>query len=306
MEMRQLRALVAVSDSGSVTGAAKVLHIVQPAVTRQIATLESELGVVLFERNRSGMRLTPSGEQVLERARRALHEVDAAVEEARDSSVGLRGLVTVGLLPSSVHLVGPRVASAVAERHPGVRVRLNSGYAGYLSKWLEGGDVDIALLFDQPLSDGFSKTDVATEEILAIAAVGDVRSGAVLSLAEVLEHPLVLPSAPHGLRSLIEGAAAKTKRSLNVPVETNEVGLQHALVVEGHGWSLLPASFVHSRRGSDDVTAVRTDPMLSRTLTIARRISRRAPAVDAVALLLAEVVDDIVGAGIWQPVVRGN
>lgn len=70
MDVKQLTALVAVADAGSVTRAAELLHLVQPAVTRQIHTLEQELGVPLFERSRAGMELTESGRLMLERARR--------------------------------------------------------------------------------------------------------------------------------------------------------------------------------------------------------------------------------------------
>ncbi|WP_181784390.1 LysR family transcriptional regulator, partial [Pseudonocardia pini] len=68
MEVRQLRAVVAVADSGSVTRAAVLLHLVQPAVTRQVHALEEELGVELFVRSRTGMRPTEAGAAFVERA----------------------------------------------------------------------------------------------------------------------------------------------------------------------------------------------------------------------------------------------
>ncbi|OZC87159.1 hypothetical protein CH254_15865 [Rhodococcus sp. 06-412-2C] len=304
MEIRQLRAMIAVADTGSVTRAAKVLHVVQPAVTRQIAALESELGVALFERTRAGMRLTAAGEQVLDRARRALYELDRAQEEASASSENLHGLVAIGLLPSSAHIIGPRIASQVAAAHPGIRLRLTSGYAGYLAKWLEGGDVDIALLFDQPLPEGFRSGDAAIEEIWAVAPPGSIAPNRAVPLAEVLGKPLILPSAPHGLRTLIESAAAKLNITLDVPFETNEVGLQRALVAEGHGWSLLPSSSVNGSAGATSVVTIATEPTLTRTLVIARPSGRRSAAIDAVAALLSRTIEGIVASGVWSPVER--
>jgi DNA-binding transcriptional LysR family regulator len=81
MDLKQLRALLAIAETGSVTRAADILHIVQPAISRQLKLLEEELGVALFERERHGMVLTPPGRLFVERASRALQELDAAKEE---------------------------------------------------------------------------------------------------------------------------------------------------------------------------------------------------------------------------------
>ena len=78
MDLKQLRALVAVADAGSVTRAATLLNLVQPAVTRQLQVLESELGTPLFDRGRSGMQLTEAGTRLVGYARRILEEVARA------------------------------------------------------------------------------------------------------------------------------------------------------------------------------------------------------------------------------------
>jgi LysR family transcriptional regulator, nitrogen assimilation regulatory protein len=83
MDLKHLTALVTVSDAGSVTKAARLLHVVQPAVSRYIRALEDEVGVPLFERTRQGMTLTPAGEILAERARRALLELERARAEIR-------------------------------------------------------------------------------------------------------------------------------------------------------------------------------------------------------------------------------
>src|ERR1700739_4473671 len=76
MDVKQLKAMLTVVETGSVTQAAELLHLVQPAVTRQVRALEDELGVALFERTRHGMRPTPAGTGMVERARRVLTELD--------------------------------------------------------------------------------------------------------------------------------------------------------------------------------------------------------------------------------------
>src|SRR6478752_2955682 len=147
MDLKQLNAVVAVADTGSVTRAAEILHIVQPAVSRQIHLLEQELGSELFERSRQGMRLTGSGRKLVERARRALAELERARAEIRPVTDELTGLVTVGLLASTAELLAADLVRDVRDRYPGVALRITAGYAGHLREWLEDADVDMALLY---------------------------------------------------------------------------------------------------------------------------------------------------------------
>src|SRR6516165_1111547 len=117
VDLRQLTALVTVAEAGSVTRAARLLHMVQPAVTRQIRTLEEELGVPLFDRTRHGMVPTAEGELLVERARRALGELERARTEIRPVPGEVAGIVSVGLLESVDDLLAQPLAAAVASAH---------------------------------------------------------------------------------------------------------------------------------------------------------------------------------------------
>ena len=109
--------------------------------------LELELGSGLFERSRHGMRLTDSGRTMLERARRALAELDRARAEIQPAPGQLHGIVTIGLLASTADLLAEALVRTVRTQHPGLMLRIDSGYAGHLREWLEAGDVDLALLY---------------------------------------------------------------------------------------------------------------------------------------------------------------
>src|SRR5882757_3180731 len=113
MDIKQLKALVTVVEVGSVTRAAELLHLVQPAVTRQIRALEHELGVSLFERTCQGMRPTKAGISLAERARRALTELDRARAELTPPPGLVAGIVTVGLLESAAEMLAEPLAAAV-------------------------------------------------------------------------------------------------------------------------------------------------------------------------------------------------
>lgn len=299
MELRQLRALIAVADTGSVTAAAKALHIVQPAVTKQIHALESELGVELFERSRSGMSVNGNGKQVLERARRALEELDRArTEVLSGTEQGVRGRVSVGLLPSTVGLLAADLVAAVTQRHPGIALRVDVGYAGHLAQWLEVGDVDVALLFEQPTTSAFRIRPILREDLWVVAprAAGlDVDNP--VSLEEVLRHPLVLPAPPHGLRSIVDAAAAGS--DISIAVETNDSALQRRLVADGHGWTVLPPAMMIDAREAVTCAPLVGAP-LSRTIgTAVARNPAQSPACDVVVDLLGDVISSAVNGGRW-------
>ena len=131
--------MVTVAEAGSVTYAAQMLHIVQPAVTRQIKALEDELGVVLFDRTRHGMVLTPAGDVFLTHARRALLSLERARTELTPQSGEVTGLVTLGVLESLLDVIVPPLVASVASKFPGIELRVMSGFSGYLQKWLDDG-----------------------------------------------------------------------------------------------------------------------------------------------------------------------
>ena len=137
MDFRQLKTFLAVVDTGNITRAAEILYLVQPAVSRQIKLLEEDLGTPLFERQRRGMVPTEAGRKLVEYARRAILELDRARAAVVGVQNGIGGIVTLGLLPSTIDVLSGPLLSAIASKYPGIRLRLAMGYAGTLAKWLE-------------------------------------------------------------------------------------------------------------------------------------------------------------------------
>ncbi|MGO4147602.1 LysR family transcriptional regulator [Paenarthrobacter sp. YAF11_1] len=301
MEMRQLQALVAVADTGSVTRAAELLRIVQPAVTRQIHNLETELGATLFERSRSGMRLTDVGTHVVERARRALNELERAREEARSQGAGLHGIVTVGLLASTSSLLAVPLVERVLKSHPGVRLRVVIGYAGHLSRGLESGDIDVAVTYNQPPAASLDVLPLLDEDLWAIAPPTDNATSSLgVNLQDLLQRTLVMPSAPHGIRSLVESAAARVGLSLEIAVETNDAGVQAQLVRAGIGWTVLPGILAAQEAAAGVVHAVPITPAIPRRIVLARPTSTRSTAaVRMVAEMLEETILERISSGMW-------
>lgn len=287
MDLRQLTALVTVAEVGSVTKAAQLLHLVQPAVTRQIRTLEEEVGVPLFDRTRQGMTLTPAGEVLVERARRALHELELARTEIRPADRGeVTGIVRVGLLESVLDVLAEPLATAVVRRHPGIELRILTAYSGYLRDWLDSGDIDLSLLYnlDDPAS--LTVIPLLREPLWAVAPPGaGLSPSSPVPWEKVLAQPLVLPVTGHGLRALIDQARSELTAQPRVTMQTNSMRLQKMLVLAGHGWTVLPAAGVAGDVAAGIFSgAPLTAPEMVRSVVLGLRRGRRTPPpVDAVA-----------------------
>lgn len=302
MDFKQLRALVTVAETGNVTRASALLNIVQPAVSRQLRLLEEDVGTTLFDRGRHGMELTDAGKTLVEYARRVLHEIDRARAEIRPSQGTVGGIVTVGLLPSTCDLLSSALVTSVGMSYPGIRIRISMGYAGTLQNWLEAGEIDVALLYD-PKQTPTIQVKPLLEEGLWVVGLPDsgLRQDQPVKMAELVGKPLVLPSAPHGLRSLVENAATLMGLQLTIVAETNAMSVQKSLVLGGHGLTILPTIAV-----ADDIArgilaaAPLTEPNMTRKIVLALPANRNTtPSVRCVVALLVEDMKHAVHRGDW-------
>ncbi|MGP3769919.1 LysR family transcriptional regulator [Streptomyces sp. SDT5-1] len=302
MDIKQLKALVTVAEVGSVTRAATVLHLVQPAVTRQIRTLEEELGVPLFERTRQGMRPTEAGAVVVERARRALHELERARAEVRPTPGEVSGIVTVGLLESTLELLAEPLVTAMREAHPGVRLRVMTAYSGHLQQWLDDGDLDLSLLYNLDRAPSLNVRPLVRERLwVAAPPSAGLSADKPVPFAEAAARPLVMPTSGHALRSLIESAAARAGARIEVAAQTNSMPVQKQLARAGHGWTVLPGVGLAEDVAAGTLSAAPLcEPIAWRSIVLGTpRTGRTPPAVAVVARELVRQVRAAVESGGW-------
>lgn len=302
MDFKQLRAFLTVAETGNVTRAAEVLHLVQPAVSRQIKLLEEDIGVALFERERHGMVLTEVGRSLVVYARRAMLELDRARAEIAGSSKGIGGLATLGLLPSTIDTLSSALVSAVAARYPGIRVRIAMGYAGTLLRWLQSGEVDAALLYGAERSPDIQSTPLIEEPLWVIGPRdAKLRRNRPMPLAKLAGRPIVLPSAPHGIRTLVDHACSVSNVELTISAETNALSVQRSLVVGGHGLTILPPIAVAEDLRSQQLSGTPlAAPAITRTIVLALPTNRpTGQHVRCTIDLLVECAKQAVEAGAW-------
>lgn len=302
MDLKQLRALVTVAETGNVTKASTLLNIVQPAVSRQLRLLEEDLGTTLFDRGRHGMELTEAGRAMVEYARRIMNEVERARAEIKPTQGPVGGIVTIGLLPSTSDLLSSALINAVSQQYPGIRLRITVGYGGHLQQWLESGEVDAALLYDPKPTPTLQVKPLLEEGLWVVGLPAHkLRARKPVTFAWLAKQPLVLASAPHGLRTLLEQAASLMGVSLNVVAETNAMNVQKSLVLAGHGVTVLPSIAV-----VDDVArgllsaAPLSEPAIQRKVVLAVPTTRQASApVRCTVPLLVECMKRAIDQGEW-------
>lgn len=302
MDIKQLRAFLMVCDTGSVTRAAQMLHLVQPAVSRQLRLLEEDVGAQLFERERQGMVLTDAGRALLGYVRRAMLELDRARAEIGNIAGEVTGLVTIGLLPSTADLLSSPFVSAMAQVYPGIKVRIAMGYAGTLRAWLESGEVDAALVYGTENVPAIQSRSLIEEGLWVIGPPeARFRRSRPVRLASLVGKPLVLPSAPHGLRTLVDHACAVSRVELSIAVETNALSVQRNLVLGGHGLTILPAIAVADDLSKKLVTgAPLSEPAITRTIALAHSGNRPVGQhVKRAVEVLVNCAQDAVKSGNW-------
>jgi DNA-binding transcriptional LysR family regulator len=199
MELRQLRSFVAVAEELHFRRAADRLHLAQPSVSQQIRTLEAELGVSLFERNRRGVALTPAGSALLDEARDLLTRAEQAATLARAVGEGQRGRLRMSLTRSLTGGVAGEIVAAYRARYPEVDLVLSLGTTMLHVEQLHAGEIDVAFV-RPPLEDpGLEELRLGREPMVCVLPKGHrlTRRGSVRP-EDLRSEPLVWWPEEHG------------------------------------------------------------------------------------------------------------
>jgi DNA-binding transcriptional LysR family regulator len=244
MELDQLRSFVAVAEVRSFTRAASLAHLTQPAISRQIARLEGELGVRLFERYGRRVECTPDGKLLLPLAKAIVARTDDATRMMREHAGMVSSRVRVGSTGTVFgHLLSPILASFI-KTYPKIHLDLIERDDTLLEDGLFSGELDCAII----TAWGSSRAAVMhllTEEILLVVRDDHrVAREETVSLADLSEEPFLFPGHSLNTANLLMEACRRAGFEPKVPYRANYLELSKALVRQGLGIALLPKMFV--------------------------------------------------------------
>jgi DNA-binding transcriptional LysR family regulator len=206
MEIRQLKAFVAIAEAKTFTAGAKVTNVTQAAISMQIRQLEEEVGLPLFTRTPRRVILTEAGEHLLERARTIMREHDAALAELAELGGVEHGRLRIGSSSSAFSANQlPSILKEVFSKYPNAEVTVSAGTSQRLVDMLTHGEIDIAFV-SLPVESGLITTDkVFSDEIVAIGhpshPLAKKRS---ITPAALAEQPLILGERGGNTRRLID------------------------------------------------------------------------------------------------------
>jgi DNA-binding transcriptional LysR family regulator len=243
MELDQLRSFVAVAEVRSFTRAASLAHLTQPAISRQIARLEGELGVRLFERYGRRVECTPDGKLLLPLAKAIVSRADDAARMMREHAGMVSSRVRVGSTGTVFgHLLSPILASFI-KTYPKIHLDLIERDDTLLEEGVFNGELDCAIMTAWGSSRA-AVTHLLTEEIWVVARRDHRIAGEKqVALADLADEPFLFPGHSLNTANLLVDACRRAGFEPKIPYRANYLDLTKGLVRQGLGIALLPQMF---------------------------------------------------------------
>src|SRR5690242_901104 len=241
MDLRRLRTFVAVAELGTVSKAAVRLRIGQPALSRQIADLQQELGLKLFDRVGRGLTLTAEGEQLLSDCRRVMTDLDAVRERAEVLRRGDRGVLKIAAPPHTIESVLSRFLPQYAERFPNVSVELVEALGAEQSAMLERGEVHVGIRLEQGGARFESRVLPSAEALAACATSLELGHAGFIDIGRLASYPLLLLDTGYSIRRLFDAACRLADVEPNILLESRAPHTLLALAEVGQGVAIIPS-----------------------------------------------------------------
>ena len=237
MDIEILKNFIILAESRSISEAARKLFIAQSALSNRLKALEKECGATLIERDYHNFKLTPSGNELYERAMKIVELADNAVAEVRAAESGEGGTLTLAVTPSLASGILRDFLGKYREKYPNVIVRLYEGTTPYLLSRLDEGLCDAALVrTPYTLSPSYYTEKVYSDKMVVLASE---KLPSELKIEDLVKYPLILT---HRYASMLTRLAHRAGLNINAPVQCEEIATCIALAEVGLGVTMIPRS----------------------------------------------------------------
>ena len=298
VNLRRLKYFVKIVDIGSLTQAAEVLFIAQPALSQQLATLEGEVRQQLLVRTKRGVTPTEAGKVLYRHAQIILRQCEQARVDMEAAGEGLSGQVSVGLAPgTAASALSLPLLRTVRARHPGILLYLNENYGTTLSELIMNGRMALAVLCGDKAIHGLTFLPLLKEPLFLVGPASMPAPSQPVKLADLRDIELFLPRPYNVVRKLVDAAFVRAGMVPRVVAEIESAFTLTAAIADGLGATILPASMareVVATCGAWQFPIV--DPVIEAPLALCQsdHLPLSEPA-QAVKDILLELVVDLAG-----------
>lgn len=268
MRVRQLESFVCVCESGSITQAAAILNIVQPALGSQITALEQELGVQLLDRSPRGIKTTLAGQYFLEEARDLLGRFATIKKNIKTFNNPEPGHLSIGLTASLSMLLAAPLAQEFNRQNLAAKVHIIEDISHNLPERIAKGEIDLALAFDVASHKAVNCTPVLTESLFFVTGPAtEFNKQGPIDLAELSKATFVISTEKSHIIQLVKQAMEQLHLPLDVTYQIESKPAIKGLIAQGTASALLPYGVVAREVEAGTLIARKiANPPLTRTL----------------------------------------
>jgi DNA-binding transcriptional LysR family regulator len=258
MELRQLETFVRVAESGSFTRAAETLNLTQPAVTRQIAALESELKTRLLDRMGRQVQLTASGEVLKRYADEIVRLAQEAGQAMADIEGGRSGRIAIGASSTLAAYVLPPLLRTFRRKHPQVEIAIHTGVSAQVVEMVRVNRVDVGLVTSDVEDLTLSETFLTEYATVAVLPGGHpLANRQEITAGELANTPLILMESGTNLRAYVDRRLSAAGVHEQITMELDNVEAIKRMVEAGLGISLLPEVSVQEEVADGRLSALK-------------------------------------------------
>jgi len=288
LNLREIRAFIAVAQTSSFTRAAARLNVSQPALTVQIRRLEETLGARLFDRNSRTVTLTSVGRELLPVLHKSLADMQRVLDDARALGDGSRGTVRIACLPSFAAGRLPALIRDFRAEAPSVTFEIRDVVASMVNQLVRAGEFDLGVTGGEVADAELEILHSAQDRLMVVCPRGHpLAKKRRVAAADLAGYPLVLTAAGTSVRAIVDTAFDEAGRTPDIACEPTYMMTAVAMVRAGLGITILPGSAPEIRAERELVGRPIDDRRFVRPIAL---IKKRARTLPPVALSFAEAL----------------